>query len=50
MKPTAEQNRKWVEARVGRAGLTWEIELMALAVAVFTRELEVPDKEQQWLS
>jgi hypothetical protein len=48
--PSAGDNQAWVRRRVKRAGLTWEVELMALAVAIFTRELEVPDKEQPWLS
>jgi hypothetical protein len=47
---SAGSNRAWVRQRVKRAGLAWETELRALAVAVFLSELEAPDKEQQWLS
>ena len=50
MTPSAEKNRQWVRDRTERAGTAWQVELEALAVAVFLSELEAPGKEQQWLS
>jgi hypothetical protein len=48
VRPSAQENRAWVRQRVREAGMTWEVEMKALALAVFAVQLAALETELEW--